>query len=171
MWCKLQQQPQQHPHPACGRHQTRAVNFVIIQWPADRGPRRLHNALFCGAVISGQPRAAVTLDQHCPQLTEALPTYSSSNVINSPPIGECSIVMSVSGCVSVCLSVSDHIFGTARPIFIKLVVDVTYGRDSVLLRRRRDTSCTARNICSQAKVARRRRPTEAQLHTQPWAWL
>jgi len=34
-----------------------------------------------------------------------------------PPIGEQSIAMSVSVCLHVCLSVRDHIFGTARPIF------------------------------------------------------
>ena len=39
--------------------------------------------------------------------------------------------MSVSVCV--CLSVCDHIFGTTRPIFIKLFVHVTYGRRSVTL--------------------------------------
>jgi len=38
--------------------------------------------------------------------------------------------------VSVCLSVHDHIFGTARPIFTKIVVPVTYGRGSVLWRRK-----------------------------------
>ena len=36
-------------------------------------------------------------------------------VITPPPVGERSIVMSVSVCV--CLSVRDHIFGTTRPIF------------------------------------------------------
>ena len=38
-----------------------------------------------------------------------------SRLVTPPPIGERSIVMSVSVCV--CLSVHDHIFGTARPIF------------------------------------------------------
>ena len=42
-------------------------------------------------------------------------------------------------CLSVCLSVRDHIFGTTRPIFTKFFVRVTFGRDSVLLRRRSDT--------------------------------
>ena len=44
-------------------------------------------------------------------------------IITLPSIGERSIVMSVSVCLSVCidvcvcLSVSDNIFGTTRPIF------------------------------------------------------
>jgi len=44
--------------------------------------------------------------------------------------------MSVSVCV--CLSVRDHIFRTARLIFIKVFAYVTYGRGSVLLWRRSD---------------------------------
>jgi len=38
--------------------------------------------------------------------------------------------------VSVCLSLRDHIFGTARPIFTKFFIHVTNGRGSVLLWRR-----------------------------------
>ena len=49
-------------------------------------------------------------------------------------IGERSIVMSARA--RVCLSVRDHIFRTARPIFTKCFVHVTYGRGSVLLWRR-----------------------------------
>ena len=41
-------------------------------------------------------------------------------------------------CMFVCLSVRDHISGTARPIFIELFPYVAYGRGSVLLRRRTD---------------------------------
>jgi len=37
----------------------------------------------------------------------------------------------------------DHIFVTARPIFAKLFVRVTYGRGSVLLWRRSDALCTS----------------------------
>jgi len=39
--------------------------------------------------------------------------------------------MSVSVSVCVCLSVREHIFGTARPIFTKFFVHATYGRGSV----------------------------------------
>ena len=39
-----------------------------------------------------------------------------------PPIGEQSIAMSVSVCLHVCLSVRDHIFGTARPIFTQCML-------------------------------------------------
>jgi len=46
-------------------------------------------------------------------------------------------------CVSVCLSVRDHIFGTTRPMFTKFFVLVTYGRGSVLLWRRSDMLCTS----------------------------
>jgi len=76
----------------------------------------------------------------------------------SAPIGEPSIVMSVSVCLSVrlcvrvCLSVRDHTFGTTRPIFISFLififlillifVHVTCGRGSVLLWRLRDTLCS-----------------------------
>jgi len=44
--------------------------------------------------------------------------------------------------VSVCLYVREHIFQTRCPIFTKFYVHVTYGRDSVLLGQRRDTSCS-----------------------------
>ena len=57
----------------------------------------------------------------------------SNGIVTSPPMGERSIVMSVSVCLCVCLSVRDHIFGTARPIFTKCFVRVTDGLDSVVL--------------------------------------
>jgi len=62
--------------------------------------------------------------------------------VTPPPIGELSIVMSVSVCLSVCLSVRDHIFGTARPAFTKFFMQVSNGRGSVLLWRRRNKLCT-----------------------------
>jgi len=42
-------------------------------------------------------------------------------------------------CVCVCLSVHDHIFGTAHLIFTNFFVHVTYDRGSVLLWRHSDT--------------------------------
>jgi len=45
--------------------------------------------------------------------------------------------------VYVCLSVSDHIFGTTRPIFTKFFMRIIYGRGSVLLWRRSDMLCTS----------------------------
>jgi len=53
--------------------------------------------------------------------------------------------MIVSVCLSVCLclSVRKHISGNTRPIFTKFFVHVVYGRDSDLLWRRRDMSCTS----------------------------
>jgi len=65
-------------------------------------------------------------------------------VVTPPPIGERSIVMSVSVCLSVCLSVRDHVFGTARPIFTKFFCACyPYGHGSVLLSRRSDMLCTS----------------------------
>ena len=40
-----------------------------------------------------------------------------------------------------CALVSDHIFGTTRPIFTEFLIHVTCGRGSVLLWRRSDTRC------------------------------
>jgi len=48
----------------------------------------------------------------------------------------------MSVCVSVCLSVCDHIFGTTRPIFTKFFVHVA-AHGLVLLWRRSDTLCTS----------------------------
>ena len=58
-----------------------------------------------------------------------------------PPIGERSIVMTVSVCLSVCLSVREHVSRTTRPILTELFVHVSYVRGSVLVRRRCDTFC------------------------------
>ena len=59
------------------------------------------------------------------------------SVITPPTIGERSIVMSVSVCLSVdlcvCLSVRDHLSVTTPAVFTKFFVRVTYGRGSVLL--------------------------------------
>jgi len=57
--------------------------------------------------------------------------------ITPPPTEKRSIVMTVSVCLCVCLSVRDHIFETARPIFTNFR-HITYGRGSVLLWRRSD---------------------------------
>jgi len=75
--------------------------------------------------------------------------------------------MSASVCVCACLSVHDHIFETARPIFNNIFVHVTYSRGSVLFWRRSDMFCTSGFMDdvifrSQAMVAGRRRPVEAQ---------
>ena len=59
-------------------------------------------------------------------------------IVTATQTGERSIAMSVSVCVSACLSVHDHIFGTTRPIFTDICVHVTYGRGSVLAWRRSD---------------------------------
>ena len=75
--------------------------------------------------------------------------YCCRCLVTPPPIGNRSIVMSVSVCVRVCvcvcvcLSGRDHIFGTTRLIFTKIFVRVTYGRGSFLIWRRNDTLCTS----------------------------
>ena len=46
-------------------------------------------------------------------------------------------------CVYVCLSVREHISGTAGPIVTKFCVLLPCGRDSVLLWRRYDMLCTS----------------------------
>jgi len=74
-------------------------------------------------------------------------------------------VMSVSVClcVSVCLYIHDHIFGTTRPIFTKVFLHLTYCRGSVLLWRHSDTLCTSvftDDVIFAHKASRR--PAEAQ---------
>ena len=54
-------------------------------------------------------------------------------------VGEQSIAISL----SVCLSVREHISGTAGPIFAKFCVQIPCGHGSVLLWRRSDTLCTS----------------------------
>ena len=46
-------------------------------------------------------------------------------------------------CLCVCLSVREHISGTAGPIFTRFIVQISCGRGSVLLWRRCDTLCTS----------------------------
>jgi len=62
-------------------------------------------------------------------------------IVTPPPIGQRSIVMSVSVCL--CVSVHDHIFGTTRPIFTKFLCMLLYGRSLILRWRRSDTLCTS----------------------------
>ena len=56
---------------------------------------------------------------HCQ--SKVLPRVSILVVIVPPPIGERSIVMSVSVCLCACLSVLEHIFRTTRPILTKFL--------------------------------------------------
>ena len=46
-------------------------------------------------------------------------------------------------CLSACLSVREHIYGTARPIFTKFCVRIPCGCGSVFFRRRCDMLCTS----------------------------
>jgi len=70
-------------------------------------------------------------------------------LVVTPPGGEWSIAISLSVCLSVCvsvcvcLSVRDHISGTTGWIFAIFCVQISYGRDSVVLWRRCDTLCTS----------------------------
>jgi len=45
--------------------------------------------------------------------------------------------------LSVCLSVREHISGTAGPILTKFCVQIPCGRGSILIRRRCDMLCTS----------------------------
>ena len=54
-----------------------------------------------------------------------------------------SLSVSVCVCLSLCLTVREHISGTARPIFRKLLLQISSGRGSVLLWRLCDTLCTS----------------------------
>ena len=67
----------------------------------------------------------------------------------------------------VCLSVSDHIFRNTYPICTNFLWMLPVAPGSVHIRWRSDTLCTFgfyrwRHMCSEAKVARRRRSAEAQ---------
>ena len=59
------------------------------------------------------------------------------------PVRVRSIVIGCCVCVSVCVSVHEHISKTAGPIFTKFSVGDPWGRGSVLLRRCHDTLCTS----------------------------
>jgi len=86
--------------------------------------------------------------------------------------------VSVCVCLSVCLSVHGHVLGTTRPIFTNFFLRVTYGRGSVLLRRRSDTlyiSGFVDDVIFSHKLtscSTRHRQAEAVrlTHTQPRAW-
>jgi len=58
-------------------------------------------------------------------------------------VGERSIAISSSVCLSVCLSVREHIFGAAGPIFTKFVLQIPCGCRLVLPWRRCATLCTS----------------------------
>jgi len=70
-------------------------------------------------------------------------TTQGSCIFNPPPMGERSIVMSVSlsVCLFVCLYVRERISGTTCPILTKFCA--CYGHGSMLLWRRSDTLCTS----------------------------
>jgi len=51
------------------------------------------------------------------ETVEPFETLFRCRLVTPPPIGERSIVTSVSVCLSVCVFVRDHISGTTRPIF------------------------------------------------------
>jgi len=107
-------------------------------------------------------------------LTSLLYTSRTAQIpfVSPPPIGQRSIVMSVSVCVCVCLSVRDHIFGTTRPIFTKFFVHVSGDIGSVLLCRCCDTLynfCFMDNVISRGCLTSP--PSWSAVHTQPWAWL
>jgi len=67
-----------------------------------------------------------------------------SELITPPPIGERSIVMSMSVCLFVCAFVSSRSYlRNYTSDLHQIFVHVTYGRGSVLLWQRSDTLCTS----------------------------
>ena len=87
---------------------------------------------------------------------------------HSAPDRERSIVMTVSVCLSVCLPIRDHIFGTTRPIFTRFFC-ACYLRlwhgfflGGVATRYVLPVIRMPPYDVTQAKAARRRRPAEAQ---------
>ena len=61
----------------------------------------------------------------------------------SAPVGVRSIVINPSVCASVCLSVREHISGTAGPIHTKFYMQIPCGRGSILRRWHCATLCTS----------------------------
>jgi len=80
------------------------------------------------------------------QTCQSLPVVDTLNIITPPPMGKRSIVMSVSVCVCVYLSVRDNIFGISHPVFTKFLcmLSMALPQPSVLLwgRNNRPTLCT-----------------------------
>jgi len=68
-----------------------------------------------------------------------------------------SVDLSLCVCVCVCVSVRNHIFGTPRPIFAKIYVQVSYAFQS---------SSSGVVICYVLPVLQR-----SAVHLQPWDWL
>ena len=105
------------------------------------------NTVFClelgGRLHSGPPGLCASCPPHAAPLVQCTIRVLVPCMFYPAPIGQRSIVMSVSVCLSVCvcLSVRYRIFGTTRPIFSKFFLHVTDGCVSVLLRRCSDTLC------------------------------
>jgi len=83
------------------------------------------------------------------------------------PVGS-GVLRSVYVCLSECLSVREHIYGTAGPIFTKFYAKIPCGRGSVLLGRRCDTLYTSvlwmtSRLVVMGRMARRGRLTINQL--------
>ena len=99
----------------------------------------------CKITLQADIQSFLTMPPSCtkPCINEYSLERNGGVAITPPPIGKRSIVMSVSVCLSVCLSVREHVFGTTPPIFTKFFVPVTHGGDSVLLWRRSGTILTS----------------------------
>jgi len=79
------------------------------------------------------------IDIRCAVLNVHFTVTLQQNIINSPPGGVRSIVMSM----SVCLSVRSHNSKTTRPNFTKFFVRIACGPGPDLFWRRWDTLCTS----------------------------
>jgi len=117
-----------------------------------------------------------TWDPRESALNRHLDRFSCFCAVTPPPIAELSIVMSVSVCLCVCLSVRDDIFGTTRPIFTKFflcVLPMAVARSSsggvaicyVFPVLRMTSYLLISQGCSTSP------PSWSAVHTQPWAWL
>ena len=82
-------------------------------------------------------------NQHICEPIHLRPKLGEIPFIYSVPVGQRSIAISLSVCLSVRVSVREHISGTAGQLFTKCFVEIPCDRGSVLLRRRCDTLCTS----------------------------
>jgi len=152
------------PFPAKSRRSCRRTNVTACrcrrQPTDDACTAVVHNEFDVDSVAAGCVDHVDPLGRRTPvgrtSLLSARVSYSryADNAQSATAFGNC-LFFSAPGrvaeycderaCLSVCLFVRDHIFGTTSPTYTKFFAYVTYGRGSVLLSRRSDTCmlCTS----------------------------
>ena len=92
---------------------------------------RSETQLTCNILVAQSEMSANQQIIHISRNVAQVPL--STQHFYSAPLGERSVVMSLSVCMCVCsyLPVRDHIFGTTRPIFANLFMHVTDGRGRI----------------------------------------